>query len=220
MISAGNDIIDLKSINISRTKRARFYSKILSSAETEEYMSNKLHTLPFENLVWLLWSVKESVYKFSKREFPQLRFSPKRIVAQLTGSPSEKSLPAFGEGEIENIALKKDECYCCIANTETGLYYSRSKVYDEIIYTVVSDTENFDNIWWGIKYITDVDPLYQSESVRSFVLEKFKAFYPNAKLAISKNPVGYPVLKVNGNAVTVPLSFTHHFRFVAYTFCL
>ena len=35
MISAGNDIVALNAINITRTKQPRFYSKILSAAEIE-----------------------------------------------------------------------------------------------------------------------------------------------------------------------------------------
>jgi len=218
LISTGNDIIDLSRIDVQRTKQERFYSKILSQAETDGYLTNGLVNLPFENFIWLLWSVKESVYKFSKRRFPLLVFSPKRIITGLISSPLEDHLPVFEERECENFSLKKKDCYCCIINTETGQYYSRSKVYNEIIYTVVSETENFDDIWWGIKYIYDVSPACQSESVRAFALEKFKEIYPNSKLSISKSPVGYPVLNVNENAMKTPLSFTHHFRFVAYSF--
>jgi phosphopantetheinyl transferase (holo-ACP synthase) len=220
LISTGNDIIALNSINAHRTKQEKFYSKILSTAEIEEFKSNTSSTIAFENLVWLLWSVKESVFKFSKRDFSNLVFNPRKIVTRLISSPLDQSVPVFGKGEREEIALNGEECFSCIAATETGIYYSRSKVYDEIIYTVVSDTEYFDNIWWGIKCIDDINPLHQSGSVRSFVLRKFEIIYPGAKLFISKSPVGYPILKVNGNAMKIPLSFTHHFQFVAYTFCL
>jgi phosphopantetheinyl transferase (holo-ACP synthase) len=218
LISTGNDIIDLTAIDVHRTRQERFYSKFLSISEADGRLYNSLGNLPFENFVWLLWSVKEAVYKFSKRCFPRIVFSPKKIITRQISIPSVKNFPLMERKEIENVSLIKEECYCCIINTEIGQYYSRSKVDNEIIFTIVNDTENFDDIWWGIKYISEVDPTHQSETVRGFALKKFKEIYPNTKIAISKNPVGYPTLEVNENAMKIPLSFTHHFRFVGYAF--
>ena len=75
MRSTGNDIIGLKSIDPHLTIQQRFYSKILSFSELELYYRKASETIPFENFIWLLWSVKESVYKYQKRNFPDLVFS-------------------------------------------------------------------------------------------------------------------------------------------------
>ena len=64
MISAGNDIAALAKVNKERIPQPRFYSKILSDSERALYHQPQLTILPFENYVWLLWSVKESVYKY------------------------------------------------------------------------------------------------------------------------------------------------------------
>ena len=67
MISTGNDIVALGLINKQRTCEPRFYSKILSASEQALYHQSEFTALPFEHYVWLLWSVKESTYKFLKR---------------------------------------------------------------------------------------------------------------------------------------------------------
>ena len=54
MISAGNDIVALASINIQRTNEYRFYSKILTAYEQELYNGHQFAGLPFEHYVWLL----------------------------------------------------------------------------------------------------------------------------------------------------------------------
>ncbi len=82
MKSAGNDIVALRCIDIQRTGQFRFYSKILSTSEQTLYHQPLLADMPFENYVWLLWSVKESVYKFLKRSIPDLIFSPTKICIQ------------------------------------------------------------------------------------------------------------------------------------------
>ncbi len=216
MTSAGNDIIALNYIDKIRTKQERFYSKFLSPAEVNLYSAGNFSGLTFENFVWLLWSVKESVYKFCKRNSARLAFSPGKIISQSLQAPLKSNFHCFGTGDIENTFLIKDECWSCTVSAETGDYYSRSKVYDEVIYTVVNDTDNFENIWWGIKYIDSCDAAHQSESVRHFALEKIKAIYPNTRLDIAKSPVGYPVLIVNETEVNLPVSFTHHNHFIGY----
>ena len=88
MLGTGNDIVALAAINVERTRQSNFYSKILSLSEQQLY--NELQSqLPFENFVWLAWSVKESAYKFLKRFMPDLVFSPTKIMITNLGSGSE-----------------------------------------------------------------------------------------------------------------------------------
>jgi len=72
MLSAGNDIVDLSLIDINKTRDFRFYSKILCHSEQDLYITLD-KKINFEQYVWLLWSIKESVYKYFK-SFPQALF--------------------------------------------------------------------------------------------------------------------------------------------------
>lgn len=218
MISAGNDIIALNHIDIRRTKQERFYTKFLLPGEVEWYAGNNLCKLSLENFIWLLWSVKESVYKFCKRNSPQLVFSPLRIMIQSLQEPPKNNSPSFGTGEIAAISLIKKECYHCIITTDLGTFYSRSKIYHEVIYTVVNNTDNFDSMYWGIKYVDSALPTRQSEDVRLFILQKLNEIYPNAALCITKDAAGCPILKVDEKEMNIAISFTHHDRFVGYAF--
>ena len=72
MISAGNDIVSLTATNVTRTKSPEFYSKIISPAEKALFDTLDQEVLPFHRFVWLLWSVKESAFKYLHRLDPIL----------------------------------------------------------------------------------------------------------------------------------------------------
>lgn len=220
MTSTGNDIIALRAIDRKRTKQERFYSKILSFSEVELYYHNVSATLPFENFIWLVWSIKESVYKYQKRNFPDLIFSPGKIIIETINFPNKCTATEFGTGQYENNSFGEEEFYSCKACFGTKVFYSRSKVYHELIYTVVNDSNKFENTWWGIKFIDDADYISQSSEVRSFVLNKLNSFFPNDNLRIEKREVGYPILLKEKKEQDLPISFTHHDHFVAYSFIL
>src|ERR1700691_5688102 len=101
MISAGNDIISLNAINITRTKQEKFYSKILSPTEKELYNQAEFTTIPFENFVWLLWSIKESAYKYLKRNNPGLVFIPIKFTVKQLLIPHGYISTNFGARQLE-----------------------------------------------------------------------------------------------------------------------
>ena len=102
MTSTGNDIIGLKIINPQLTKQERFYSKILSFSEIELYYRKASATIPLENFIWLVWSIKESVYKYQKRNFPDLLFSPGKIIIQTIDFPKKCTATEFGTVQYES----------------------------------------------------------------------------------------------------------------------
>lgn len=218
MTSIGNDIIGLKIINPQLTKQERFYSKILSFSELELYYRKASETIPLENFIWLLWSIKESVYKYQKRNFPDLLFSPGKIIIQDIDVPEKCTATEFGTVQYESNSFPEVELYCCQAHLGTEVFYSRSKIHNDLIYTVVNNTKSFENIWWGIKFIDDVDYVNQSTEVRNFVLDKLSSIFPNDDLQIEKREAGYPVLLKAKKELDLPISFTHHTHFIAYSF--
>ncbi|MEP6673961.1 MAG: 4'-phosphopantetheinyl transferase superfamily protein [Ferruginibacter sp.] len=220
MNSAGNDIISLNHIDSGRTKQERFYSKFLLPAEVDLYDNNHLAQLSFENFIWLLWSVKESVYKFCKRHSPKLVFSPGKINVSIIQAPAMHDSHLFGTGEITDVSFNNAEYYQCTVTAGNEIFYSRSKVYQNIIHTVVNNRDCFDSMYWGIKYIEDSNPAGQSESVRLFILKTLKNIYPHGGISIIVNDADCPVIKMNEAETNIPVSFTHHDKYVAYAFNL
>ncbi|MGN6178378.1 MAG: 4'-phosphopantetheinyl transferase superfamily protein, partial [Mucilaginibacter sp.] len=115
-------MVDLWSIDKTRTNEPRFYSKIISAQEKELYrLSPDLH-LPFDVFVWLAWSVKESVYKFLKRiegeNAPLLVFAPTKIC-------------------LQEITAADNGCNGIVMFRSERLYY-RTEVTDEWIHSVVN----------------------------------------------------------------------------------
>src|SRR5579871_4894579 len=159
MISAGNDIVALNDIDRRRSAEPRFYSRIISRSEQELYPRLASSGMSFENFVWLLWSVKESAYKYWQRLKPDLIFSPVRINV---GELDDSGMPVC-QGIVHSVA---------------GTLYFRSTVTADHISTVVSADDRFDSIWSGVAAIGRTDRAGQSASVRALLLEKLRSVLP------------------------------------------
>ncbi|MEP6683870.1 MAG: hypothetical protein ABJA35_11445, partial [Parafilimonas sp.] len=105
--------------------------------------------------------------------------------------------------------------YQCKIIFNSYVFYARTYVYKEIIFTVVNNENCFDNIFWGIKFIEHDDYTYQSKTINYFALEKMQQFFENKNLKIIKHKIGYPALVEHKQ---IALSFTHHGNFVGYAF--
>ena len=80
MSSTGNDIVALNESVVAKAAQPRFYSKIMAADEMNFFNEQAADKLSLGEYVWLLWSVKESVYKFLKRTQPGFLFSPQKII--------------------------------------------------------------------------------------------------------------------------------------------
>ena len=220
MISIGNDIISLNAINPRRTKEIPFYSKIVSPSELKLYSTEEFSGMSFENFVWLLWSIKESVYKFQKRNFPDLKFSPVKIEIDKIDFPKKKSVAKFKSLEFKQDSFFKDEFHTGTASFGNIIFYFKSILNEELISTIVSNDEKFGNTWWGFKSIDCKNYESQSREVRTFVLNELKKIFPKNSLQIRKHEIGYPVLVSEGKDTDIPVSFTHHGHFVGYSFLI
>jgi phosphopantetheinyl transferase (holo-ACP synthase) len=220
MTSTGNDIVSLNAINITRTKQYRFYSKILSTAEKGLYNGPEFATVPFENFVWLLWSIKESAYKYLKRAWPDLVFIPGKFTVKQLLFPAGYTLANFEETEVESAGFDNKGALKGIVTFGTNTLYSRSLMYRELIVSVVNDGENFENTCWGIKLIDNPDPEYQATAVRRFLVNRLQGLYPLDELVVGKNTEGTPIVLKKGEELAVVVSLSHHECFVAYSFQL
>ena len=240
MSSTGNDIVALTAVNQQRTHHSRFYSKILSEAECALYDRQPPAGMLFENFVWLLWSVKESVYKYLKRTEPGLVFAPTRIIIQKLDGV-QLADEAFAE-------VCRHEPYCGKKiyfdnflpqlNIEAppsggGLYkgmalfgpcsfYFQSVLHPEFIATVAGNNESFTNIGWGFRSISQSNYDHQSAAVRIFALDHLHRLVPGIghreDLRIEKNGQGCPILYKGAEELNIPLSLAHHGHFISWSF--
>lgn len=215
--SAGNDIVALELIDKERSERPAFYSKILSTDEQALYKRKESGEMPFEIYLWLLWSIKESVYKYKKRSSPGLSFCPAKIIVQHIDPPSGPS-PAISPGPWDIDSYEGDELYEGRILFGSEVFYSRSMIHKEWIATVAGDDNRFEGISWGVKMIGRAEYEHQSASVREFVLAKLELLSPGHDWQITKNQVGCPILVKSGAPLNIPLSLAHHDRYVAYSF--
>jgi phosphopantetheinyl transferase (holo-ACP synthase) len=217
MQSTGNDIIALDSINKQRSNEAGFYRKILTDSELAIYHQSRFAGMPFENFLWLSWSIKESAYKYLKRKSPNLVFSPARVVMQHMDIPVSRQATVFESGQWQGTAAGGN-CYRGTCILEDTILYFRSQIHPEMIATVVNDYAQFAHTWWGIRKIDHSDTEHQSKEVRSFLLQKLNIVLPGEDLRVEKTSVGYPVVLQGTKELKLPVSFSHHGRYIAYSF--
>jgi len=214
--SAGNDIVALNAIDIQRTRDVRFYSKFITDSELAIYQQQSL-PLPFEVFVWLLWSVKESAYKYLQRHDAGLLFSPTKFIVEQLHTPSGLTLTPFKgiywDSEDSSVDYITGSVSC-----GNRLLYFRSYLTNDFITSVVNSNEQFENIYWGIQLVESTHHQHQSQEVRNFALIKLKSLLDIDDLRIVKSEIGYPVVMEGGTPLEVDLSFAHHDRFVGYSF--
>jgi len=204
VISAGNDIVALKVIDKERTHQPVFYSKFITPAEFEIHRSTEM---PFMHFVWLLWSVKESAYKYLKRSDAGLVFSPSKLIVQ------------------QIIRCTHDEVGQFTADQEINDFYSGTISYDlqklpfksAINNKFIVSSINNGDVYWGVQKIESNAYDDQSTAVRQFALDCLNNLLALNNLQFENHPAGYPVL-FNGELQTdVAVSFAHHDRYVSYS---
>ncbi|HEY8781729.1 MAG TPA: 4'-phosphopantetheinyl transferase superfamily protein [Mucilaginibacter sp.] len=220
MTSTGNDIVSLNAIDITRSKQCRFYSKILSTTEKDLYNQPEFAVIPFENFVWILWSIKESAYKYLQRINPGLVFSPTKFEVKQILVPSGYSIPNFTAKQMEGTGFDhNDTAIKGIITFGTDTLYSRSLMYRELIVTALNAEEIFENTCWGIKLIDKPDSYFQSTEVRIFLVNRLRLFgFDN--ISLSKNTTGIPIILKRNKVLPIPVSLSHHDHLVAYSFQL
>jgi len=203
MTSTGNDLVFLPATQAEKTSLPRFYCRILTGAEQQLYCRHESLNLPFHQYVWLCWSVKESVYKYKKRQLPSLEFVPRQMEILQLAAPSGP-----------------DEFYRCPARfLATGeMLYSRSLIKDGVIMTMVSEDPEFADTHWGCRSIDSARYADQSAAVRVLALADLQTRLSRHDLQIQKDPDGCPVVLAGSRLLDIPLSLAHHEKWVAWTY--
>ncbi len=217
MISAGNDIVSLTATNVTRTKSPEFYAKIISPAEKK--LSNKLDqaVLPFDRFVWLLWSIKESAYKYLHRLDPGIVFTPVKFEVQSIEIPLGFICAESGADKISAEGFEGSITFNGLVIFGDKKLFSRTMVFSDFIASFVNIDNDFAHVFWGIKRIEDSAYQLQSGAVREFVLDELAVVSGLENLAIEKNDDEIPFLLSNGRRLEVPVSLSHHERWVAFS---
>lgn len=106
----GNDIVDLKKANTeSNWKRNGYLVKIFSDRE----QSQIIHSNHPEQLIWLLWSMKEATYKIINRETNLRLYNPKKFSCLL----NENESAVYFDGRA---------------------YYTKSSIKEHFIHTIAT----------------------------------------------------------------------------------
>ena len=216
MLSTGNDIVSLNAINVTRTKQPNFYSKILTPTETALHQQPCFANIPFEIFVWLLWSIKESAFKYLQRIDVDILFTPVKFEVREVQIPSKFNLLNFNTAELKGTGFGGLNSIRATIKFGDYILYSNSLIYQEFVATVVNNNEDFGKTHWGIKRIESDDIEIQSVGVRAFLTKNL----PDKNIIISKNPQGIPVLLKDDLELSIPISFSHHEYYVAYSFQL
>jgi hypothetical protein len=211
-VSTGNDIVALAATDEDRTSRPRFYSRILTPDELSLYDELTGGGLSFSSFVWLMWSIKESAYKYVNRADPGLRFAPLKIPVTRLRPRDDRRDDRRNEG--------RDDFYEGVIRSQRRTLYSRSFLADETIMTVVSAQEGFSNVHWGLRRIENPNYSNQSALVRTFALQSLSIVLPGAELRIIKSPDGPPELWDGEHRLHMPLSLAHHGPYVAWSYQL
>jgi phosphopantetheinyl transferase (holo-ACP synthase) len=198
--STGNDIVAMQATQPEKTNRLRFYSRILTVAEQQLYDRLDRSSLAFDHYTWLCWSIKESAYKFNKRNSPDLVFAPLKITIS-------ELLPPASEGY-----------YRCRVSFGQEMLFSCSLVRDGIVVTVVSEDEQFTDTHWGFQSIGSSAYACQSSSVRTFALQHLSTALSRNDLQLQKDQNGCPIVLAGQQRLDIPLSLAHHDTYVAWSF--
>ncbi|MHB8207157.1 4'-phosphopantetheinyl transferase family protein [Mucilaginibacter sp.] len=216
MLSTGNDLVSLNAINVTRTKQPNFYSKILSPTETALHKQPGFANIPFEIFVWLLWSIKESAFKYLQRIDAGILFTPVKFEVIDIQIPPGFNILNFDRVELTGIGFDGVQAIKSTIKIDDYILYSNSLIYQEFVTATVSETGDFSRTHWGIKRIDSDDIEIQSVEVRAFLVDNL----PDKNITINKNPRGIPVLLKDDLELLIPISFSHHEYYVAYSFQL
>lgn len=212
--SIGNDIVALEAINPARTCQPLFYSKFLTTTETELFEQHK-SAITQEYFIWLCWSIKESVYKFQQRLQPQLIFAAGKINIKEINTPLQPRSLSGINNLIESNFLPVENCFTSVAVINSTPFYSYSFVTEHFIHTITANKQNCSNLYWGIKKIDEADHNSQSINVRQFASQRLSGILNVHAFEIVKDTSGIPHIQKHPQ---IPVSFTHHHHFVAYAF--
>jgi phosphopantetheinyl transferase (holo-ACP synthase) len=187
----GNDIVDIKTAATeSNWKRSGFLQKIYTDQE-QQYIQDAADP---GQMVWRLWSMKESAYKIYSRQLGKRFFAPQKLICTLSGETS-------GQVTINAIpyqtmtSASKDHVYSIARTGDPGHFYS-------VCFPIP-----------GRQYINQQQFIYENlVSYYAGILQEDKNNF-----MIGKEKYNIPFLYCKKEKIKIPVSITHHGNYAAFT---
>ncbi|GAB3018558.1 4'-phosphopantetheinyl transferase family protein [Spirosoma pulveris] len=183
----GNDIVDLALAKRESNWRRRGYlDKIFTPHEQQLIRAAN----DPDQLVWLLWSMKESAYKLSTRHTHDRVFAPAKIVCHITSQVSESA--------TGNVFYN-------------GTCQAKSVITPRYVSTVAFTSDAIPALEQVIVRFDTMDLQTHQRQIRDQIRQHCARLFdiPEQEVVIAKDSIGAPLLTL-GKSALVPLSISHH----------
>lgn len=189
----GNDIVDIATAAAeSNPERKGFLEKIFT---LQEQRCIREAECPHQ-MVWRIWSMKESAYKIHTRQYGGRSFAPLKFHC---------SIVSRSEG---------------VVNTCHTAYHTSTYVTTKYIYSIAGTDELCRNSFMNSCFrITDTPPNKQ----RQYIYERMISLYAlvsgkeKSEMEVMKDGNGIPFLYCRQDERIIPVSITHHGHYAAFT---
>lgn len=188
----GNDIVDIATaVAESNWERKGFLDKIFTPQE-QQYIYNA--SIPGQ-MVWRLWSMKESAYKIYTRQHGGRFFTPQKLSCTLLS-------------ETTGLVIIHNNNYQTITSSTKDYIYSIARAEEGKV--------DFLNACFSI-------PPQFHITQQEFIYKKLVTSYADisgddaANLTILKDKKNIPFLYCKKEKIKIPVSITHHGNYAAFT---
>ena len=192
----GNDIVDLSIARVGAgTRRTRYLKKIYTEEEIDLINNSNNEDL----MIWLMWSLKESVYKIIVRREKKIRYAPKSICCKSVISlqnDSYQSTVLYNGSTFTSISTIKGDCIHTIA-------FDDQEIYPQIKSASFESTKSEDTSLFLDNKVIDTLKNSQNNLEYQFVIKRDKLRIPH----VYKNDTEIALL-----------SLSHHGRFSGYAY--
>lgn len=190
----GNDIVDLETAaSESDWRRKGFMQKLFTDTE-QRFV--RLAEYP-EQVIWRLWTMKESAYKIYTRQYGGRFFSPGSFACNLLNETA-------GQVQFRN-----------------NRYFCTSLICRDFVYSfATSEKKHHKNIYTDYFELPKRVQGKQEEPFNRRIIRAFSTGMGIAEtdLQVVRNAGNIPSLRNKKEATLFPVSITHHGRFGAFTF--
>ena len=213
MPGVGNDIVDLAAAETAgKCEDRRFLGKVLT--EGEQHVLAAARTAP-DRLLWTFWAAKETAYKAISQLHESVSAAPRRYAVSIETDPDSLKPGVATAGHVRTPAERvwvrifhQADSLHCIGATEAGPCLE-GLTYDLASVPRMNPHEPF-------------PPADPSLFVRRMAAEKIASILnlPPQTLRITRcknaSGLGPPMLHIENQPASLPLSLSHHGRFAGY----
>ncbi|MFD1316232.1 4'-phosphopantetheinyl transferase family protein [Namhaeicola litoreus] len=183
----GSDIVDLTELTqYTKDRRKRFLEKVFSLKE--QYLIDSSDNP--EQMIWRLWSMKESAYKIVSRSDNERILAPTKLKC-----------------DIFNHAVG---AVC----TDRYSFITTTKVAENCVYSIASNSSKNPIAEFLLPFKSNEQSI-QSKVIYKKFIDLIGDIYqiPTHLISMKKNNIGAPILLYKNNPMQVDFSLSHHGKY-------